>query len=83
MKEDEIGSDNNIIRWRPMCDAPKDGRSIIGDYADAGEAMIFWSERPVCMLGSVNGGFPEGWATDGTETDYNLPMDEPTQWRHL
>ena len=60
-------------------DAPRDGTPIIGLYDDD-ECEIYWSERPVCMLGSVNGGFPPGWATHGDETDFNLPMDEPQAW---
>lgn len=61
--------------------APRDGSTIIGIY-DEGEFLIFWSDRPVCMLGPINGGFPEGWATSSeSDTDYNLPMDEPKFWR--
>lgn len=61
--------------------APKDGSTIIGIY-DEGEFLIFWSDRPVCMLGPINGGFPAGWATaHESDTDSNLPMDEPDQWR--
>tara|TARA_R110000744_G_scaffold301066_2_gene410190 strand:- start:698 stop:895 length:198 start_codon:yes stop_codon:yes gene_type:complete len=63
-----------------MSDAPCDGTHIIGVYED-GECGIFWSENPVGILGPRNGSFPEGWATDGTDTDYNLPMDEPLGWR--
>ena len=66
-----------------MDDAPRDGSSIIGLYSDDEECAIMWSDRPVCMLGSRNGRFPEGWATDGTETDANLPMDEPLAWRPI
>ena len=71
-----------MCKWLDMESAPKDGESIIGLYED-GESHIFWSERPVCMLGSRCGGFPSGWATDGTETDYNLPMDAPLKWREI
>lgn len=71
---------NAVVMWRPMDEAPKDGTEIIGEYED-GECGIFWSDRPVCMLGTRCGGFPEGWATDGKDTDYNLPMDEPTRWK--
>ena len=60
--------------------APRDGETIVGIYDDH-EALIFWSERPVCMLGSRCGGFDPGWATDGTETDYNLPVDPPLSWK--
>ena len=61
--------------------APMTGEHVIGIYSDGSEAGMFWSERPVCMLGLVNGGFPAGWATDGSDTDYNLPLDEPEYWR--
>lgn len=74
-----ICTDN--MNYQPMNTAPKDGQTIIGLYDDGTEARIFWSDRPVCMLGNRCGGFPEGWATDGSETDYNLPMDEPLKWR--
>ena len=67
-------------QWQTMETAPKDGTTIIGLY-DEGESGIFWSDRPVCMLGSRCGGFPEGWATDGSDCDYNLPMEEPLKWR--
>ena len=61
--------------------APRDGTTIIGIYGDE-EALIFWSERPVCMLGASTGGFPAGWATAiGGETDFNLPVDEPDYWK--
>lgn len=66
---------------QPIETAPKDGDSIIGIYDDGAECAIMWSERPVCMMGSRAGGHPAGWATDGTETDYNLPMDAPRYWR--
>ena len=61
--------------------APKTGTTIYGLYEDGTIIDIFWSERPVCMLGPVNGGYPEGWATGGDDTDYNLPMDEPLAWK--
>jgi hypothetical protein len=64
-----------------MDEAPKSGETIIGYYGGGEECRIFWSDRPVCMLGTRCGGFPAGWATDGSETDYNLPVDEPIQWR--
>jgi hypothetical protein len=63
-----------------MESAPTDGTPIIGLYDD-GEEDIFWSERPVCMAGPVNGGHPEGWATCGDHTDHNLPMEKPNKWR--
>lgn len=74
-------SDGLGRHWLPIEDAPHDGSSIIGLYDDGDEAAIMWSDRPVCMLGSRCGGYPAGWATDGTDTDYNLPMDTPKAWR--
>lgn len=68
------------FHWLPMEDAPRDGSSIVGLYDD-GEAVIMWSERPVCMLGSRCGGYPAGWATNGDGVDRNLPMDAPKMWR--
>lgn len=65
--------------WLNMESAPRDGTSIIGLYED-GVAVIRWSERPVCMLGERCGGYPPGWATCGSETDSNLPMDDPKAW---
>jgi len=63
--------------------APRDGTEIIGIYDNGDEVAIVWSERPVCILGHRAGGFPEGWATSGRDTDGNLPMDEPEYWREL
>lgn len=74
-------NNHDMSDWRPMEDAPRDGLSIIGLYDDGQEAAIMWSDRPVCMLGSRCGGYPPGWATDGTDTDRNLPMDPPKVWR--
>ena len=68
-------------RRKIIASAPKSGDQIIGIYEDGAEVKMFWSDRPVCMLGNINGGFPEGWATCGEETDYNLPLDEPKYWR--
>lgn len=65
--------------YNPMHSAPMDGTEIIGLYED-GEAQIFWSEKPVCILGSRNGTFSAGWATCGGDIDYNLPMSEPLAW---
>ena len=73
---------NVAVTWRSMQEAPRDGTEIIGRYGND-ECGIFWSDKPVCMLGPRNGTFPEGWATDGTDTDYNLPMDEPDEWRKI
>ena len=69
-------------KWQPIETAPRDGSEILGSYGDGEEVGMFWSERPVCMLGNRCGGFPEGWATDGNDTDRNLPIDEPCYWRH-
>ena len=66
--------------WNPMDTAPKDGTPIEGKYGDEVYGIV-WSSRPVCMLGSKLGGFPPGWATDGEDTDSNLPMDPPEAWR--
>ena len=68
---------------QPMNTAPKDGTTILGLTQDGVLTDIFWSERPVCMLGTRNGGFPEGWATGGIDTDYNLPIDTPMMWKDL
>jgi hypothetical protein len=66
--------------WKNMESAPVDGTGIIGKYGDD-ECGIFWSDGPVCILGPRNGGFPEGWATDGKDTDRNLPMYTPDGWK--
>lgn len=66
--------------WKPMDTSPIDGTTIIGKYDDV-ECAIFWSDRPVCMAGPRLGGCPAGWATDGDDVDYNLPMDAPEAWR--
>lgn len=67
--------------WNKMNSAPKDGTTIIGKYGND-EHPIVYSERPVCMLGSRDGGLPPGRATSGDDsTDSNLPMDEPEMWR--
>ena len=65
----------------PIVTAPKDGTEIIGINDDGEEYNVFWSQRPVCMLGSRCGGFHAGWATCGNETDYNLPIDAPNFWK--
>lgn len=67
----------------PMEDAPRDGSSIIGIYPDGVESAIMWSERPVCMAGPQFGGQKPGWATDGSETDRNLPVDPPIAWKPM
>jgi len=66
-----------------MNEAPRDGE-IEGLHSSGEVSLMFWSDRPVCMLGQRNGGFPEGWATCGPETDYNLPLDadDLVAWRH-
>lgn len=81
----QMATNENIdiaMRWNSMEDAPRDGTPIVGLYDDGEEAIIRWSDRPVCILGSRNGGYPPGWATAGNDTDYNLPMDIPKAWRH-
>ncbi len=71
--------------WQPMATAPRDGTEIRAKYFDQSDDeadYIVWSERPVCMLGPVNGGFPPGWATGrSSDTDTNLPIDEYDLWR--
>jgi hypothetical protein len=67
---------------QPIDTAPRDGSEIVGVYESGEEVSMFWSENPVCMLGSRCGSFPEGWATTGQETDRNLPIDEPMYWRN-
>lgn len=76
------------VGWRSdMENAPRDGTEIeigylVGNEIDACVAM--WSDRPVCMLGPRNGGFPEGWATGfSSHADTNLPLDPPDFWRPL
>ena len=69
------------MTWQRMEDAPKCGKEIIGLYEEGAECDIFWSKNPVCILGSRNYYFQEGWATCGGDTDYNLPMDAPIKWR--
>jgi hypothetical protein len=72
--------------WLPIDTAPKDGTTIEVSYGDGSNVsdncLAFWSERPVCMLGSVNGGFPPGWAIAiESDADTNLPLDPPILWR--
>ena len=70
------------MEWQPIETAPKDGTEILISNNGEDISEAFWSDRPVCMLGPRNGGFPPGWATTrGGGTDYNLPLDEPTHWR--
>lgn len=69
--------------WHSMVSAPRDGSTIVGLYED-GECNAYWSDRPVCMLGSRCGGFPPGWAVPhGEDADFNLPLDPPLAWRPL
>ena len=74
--------------WQPIETAPKTGETIEINYGTADNpedvCEAAWSERPVCMLGNRNGGFPAGWATPyGGDTDSNLPLDPPKLWRHI
>ena len=83
LKKREVGVECRYKDLQPIETAPKDGIAILGLYPDGVLTDIYWSERPVCMLGSVNGGYPEGWATAGRDTDYNLPMDTPLMWKEI
>lgn len=91
-----VGHDEGLLRvervvgamsWKPISTAPHDGTEIyIKDFGQtddqAGTAV--WSQRPVCMLGPVNGGYPPGWATGpNSGTDNNLPLDTPDLWREM
>lgn len=76
-----------------VSDAPMDGTPITGALIQGNYEPIiqnvFWSETPVCMLGPRNGSFDSGWATDGSECDYNLPSfgtgtsEDLTHWRPI
>lgn len=67
--------------WQPMETAPRDGSTIRFRAGDRSDGHTFWSERPVCMLGEINGGFPPGWASHYLdETDHNLPMEVSDDW---
>lgn len=70
-----------VKEWQPMSTAPKD--RTIEFINEAGEQYLaVWSDRPVCMLGSRNGGFPPGWSTPiEADTDTNLPLDPGILWR--
>ena len=71
------------IRWKPFDTAPKTGEEIIARDEEGNEEYIFWSDRPVCMLGSRNGGHSPGWAVGFSgEADTNLPLDDIfVSWR--
>ncbi len=72
--------DSNTLKTE-INTAPRDGTNIIVVHSDGETSEAFWSDRPVCMLGSRCGGFPPGWATSGNETDYNLPIrDDVIGW---
>ena len=69
--------------WQPMETAPRDGTEI--EVLECGEWQpTMWSERPVCMLGSLYY-WPPGWVTSPScNTDNNLPLDiKPTHWRPI
>lgn len=71
-------------KWQTIETAPYDGTEIEVSYNGEDITTAFWSDRPICMLGSRNGGHEPGWATGyNSGTDYNLPLDEPTHWRLL
>lgn len=40
---DPVASDERKI-WKPMADAPKDGRWIIGDFGDSGPKQMRWGK---------------------------------------
>ncbi len=72
--------------WQPISTAPKTGTTIEVSYGDgsneADNCLAFWSEHPVCMLGSRCGSYPPGWAVAPECTaDTNLPLDTPELWR--
>lgn len=72
--------------WQPIETAPKTGTIIEVSYGDGSNpsdnTLAIWSERPVCMAGTINGGCAPGWATTiECICDTNLPMDEPNLWR--
>jgi hypothetical protein len=71
--------------WRPIAEAPRDGTEIEG-FDEIGQScgVVMWSNRPVCMLGPINGGHKPGWATGfSSDTDANLPVEAPVRWRPL
>jgi hypothetical protein len=70
-------------KWQPIDTAPRDGTSIEVNYGTVENpevCLAVWSERPVCMGGPLIR-YPPGWATNGDETDSNLPLDPPNYWR--
>lgn len=71
--------------WKPIEIAPKDGRTIEFNYGTEQEpetALVFWSNKPVCMGGPTVYIKP-GWATAAEgNTDTNLPMDAAEFWRN-
>ncbi len=69
--------------WFEMESAPKDEEVLITYDPNGIKDICYahWSERPVCMLGPINGGFRPGWATTSTDNESNLPLDPPLYWK--
>lgn len=72
--------------WNPISTAPKTGETIEISYGDGDNhednCLAFWSDARVCMIGMPNGSCGPGWATPiESDTDTNLPLDEPNLWR--
>lgn len=71
------------MEWKTIDSAPKD-REILGLHSDGSESPMFWSEKPICMLGPTNGSFPPGWATGiSGESETNLPLRDLIKWKEL
>lgn len=74
--------------WQTMANAPKHEAIEVHYGKDENEiidlSVAIWSDQPVCMLGSRNGCFNQGWATAaGYGVDSNLPIDTPNFWRPI